>query len=123
MNQILTVKKALRLQEWQKRIDDFNSSGMKLHDWLYINGVTKDAYYYWLRKCRSASIENLPAEIKSQLPDIESKPRLAKVQVQYPVSNMQASVAIKLPYATVEIANGTDRQTLEAVLLALKAIC
>jgi len=131
MDQILSVKKTVRLQYWQKRIDEFNSSGMFLKEWLEQNNITKDTYYYWLRKCRTVSIETLPAEIKSQLPDevnsqlpvTAAKPKLKKLEVTSPVPNMQAAVIVRLPYATIEVTNDATQRTVEAVLLALKSTC
>lgn len=131
MDQILSVKKTVRLQYWQQRIDEFNSSGMILREWLEQNNITKDTYYYWLRKCRTASFENLPAEVKSQLPEeINSqlsasvaKPKLKKLEVTSPFPNMQAAVIVRLPYATIEVTNDAAQRTVEAVLLALKSTC
>ena len=36
---------------------------------------------------------------------------------------MQAAVIIHLPQAIVEVTSGTDQQTVEAVLMALKSVC
>ena len=47
----------------------------------------------------------------------------SKLFAQYQESGMQAAVVVHLPMATVEVAQGTDRQTVEAVLLALKSVC
>lgn len=125
MDQFLSVKKTIRLQQWQQRIHEFQSSGMKLNDWLLLNNITKDAYYYWLRKCRAATVENLPAEIKSQFPATEnsSKPRFTKLEVRSPIESFTPAVIVRLPYATLEVTNDASRQTVEAVLLALKATC
>ena len=60
----------------------------------------------------------LPAKAETEKP-ITFK----QLEVQSPVSGMQAAVIIRLPSATVEVAQGTDQQTVEAVLLALKAVC
>ena len=60
---------------------------------------------------------NLPAHTKQE--HITFKP----IEVKSPVSGMQAAVIVHFPQATVEIAGGTDQQTVEAVLLALKSVC
>ena len=39
-----------QLQKWNTVIQETKSSGMKLKDWLYENGISKDQYYYWQRK-------------------------------------------------------------------------
>ena len=48
----MTVKQDFQIKRWQYLIKEFKESGMKLNDWCANNGVTKDQYYYWLRKVR-----------------------------------------------------------------------
>ena len=64
-----------------------------------------------------ASPENLPE--KREEPPVVFK----ALEVTSSVNGMQAAVIVHLPQATVEIAQGTDQQTVEAVLLALKSVC
>ena len=123
MDQIQSVKKTVRLQMWQQRINEFNSSGMHLKDWLEQNNITKDTYYYWLRKCRNAEIDKLPAEVKSQLPATKDNISFKKLEVKTPLPNTQAAVIIHLPSATLEVTNGASKETVEAVLLALRSAC
>lgn len=123
MDQFLPVKKAVRLQMWQERINEFNSSGMHLKDWLEQNNITRDTYYYWLRKCRAAAVENLPADLKSKMPIAEDAVTFKKLEVQTILPDLQPAVIIKLPNATLEVVNGAMQQTVEAVLLALRCTC
>ena len=118
MNQVTLVKKQHRLEQWTKLIQECRSSGMKVDDWCETNGVTHHAYYYWLRKVRQAACQNLPAVNGSK--DLTAFKRL---EVQSPAIDTQASVIIHLPTATLEIHNGASRQTVEAVLSALKSLC
>ena len=123
MDQFLPVKKAVRLQIWQQRINEYHSSGLKLKVWLEQNNITKDTYYYWLRKCRTAAMQNLPAELQAQLSVADGAITFKKLDVQAPLSDSQPAVIIKLPNATLEVVNGATQHTLEAVLLALKSTC
>lgn len=123
MDQFLPVKKAARLQMWQERINEFHSSGLTLKEWLRQNNITRDSYYYWLRKCRAAAVENLPAELKAQMATADTAITFKKLEVQTPLQNLQPAVTIRLPNATLEIANGAMQQTVEAVLLALRSTC
>ena len=45
------------------------------------------------------------------------------LEIQAPVAGTQAAVIIRLPSATVEVAEGTSLSTIEAVLTALKCLC
>lgn len=118
MDEVTLVKTRLRKEQWEKLILECQKSGMNVVDWCTSQNVTKHAYYYWLRKLREEACENLPAITE------ESKPvSFKKLEVTSPVPNTSAAVIIHLPSATVEVREGTSRQTVEAVLLALRNIC
>jgi len=88
---------------------------MIVREWCEANGVTQDAYYYWLRKIRKIACQNLPA--------VDSPTVFRKLDVNAPVSDPRGAVIIHLPTTTLEVQNGASKQTVEAVLLALKSIC
>lgn len=118
MDQIQQVKQRYRKEEWKQLILDYQSSDMKLLDWCSSRGVTKDKYYYWLRKIREEVCEsNLPMPTKKQ-----EVATFKKLEVISPVVNTQAAVIIRLPNATIEITEGTSQQTIQAVLLALQNV-
>jgi len=123
MDQMKSITRAVRIREWQQRIIECKSSGMNVYQWCKQNNVSKDAYYYWLKICREAALDSLPADIKSQLPAVEASPKLTKLQVQSLAPSMHAAVIVRLPHATIEVSNGANQSTVEAVLLALKSTC
>lgn len=118
MDQVTSVKNMYRLEQWTKLIQECQSSGMKVDDWCKANDVTHHAYYYWLRKIRTQSCKELPA-----IPENTKPVAFKKLEVQTPVPNTQAAVIIRLPQATLEITEGTSKQTIQAVLLALQSLC
>lgn len=118
MDQVTLVKNQYRLEQWTKLIQECQSSGMKIDDWCDANGVTRHAYYYWLRKVRQSACQDLPAVNEPQ--KITTFKRL---EVQTPSAGAQAAVIIHLPTTTLEVQNGACQQTVEAVLLALKSLC
>lgn len=66
-------------------------------------------------------IESLPSSITSA--ETDNKPAVfRRLAVQSPVSETKAAVIIRLGNAVVEINNGASRDTVEAVLLALKSL-
>lgn len=118
MDEVTLVKTRYRREQWKKLILECQMSGMNVEDWCAGHDVTKHAYYYWLRKLREETCENLPAVSE------ECKPvPFKKLEVITPVPNTAAAVIILLPSATVEVREGTSQQTVEAVLLALRNIC
>lgn len=124
MDKIANVKAQLRLQEWAQIISDCQSSDMTVAAWCEINNINIKTYYYWLRKVRNHTLEHTPALTEKLPAPVEDKPvTFKRLEVESPVSGMQPAVIVHLGNATVEISAGTDRQTVEAVLQALKAVC
>ena len=37
-------------RQWAQRIVDFKNSGLPLKEWLLINNLSRDQYFYWKRK-------------------------------------------------------------------------
>lgn len=124
MDKVKAVKSQLHLQQWVERISECQSSSMTVAAWCDAHDINVKTYYYWLRKVREIAVENLPVKatnlpVHTKQEHITFKP----LEVKSPVAGMQAAVIVHLPQATVEIAGGTDQQTVEAVLLALKSVC
>lgn len=121
MDQVTLTKNQLKFQHWSNLIAQYQESGMTLAAWCEQNNVCKKSYYYWLRKIRLAALENSPVpanDLPAGVP--EEKLSFKKLEVASPVACMSTAVVIRLPQATIEVAQGTDLQTVEAVLLALK---
>lgn len=120
MDQVTTVRKHLKREQWKVLIDECRSSGMTVAAWCKANGICEQTYYRNLKSLRSEMLESLPTPI----PVPEEKPVVFKqLEVQTPVAGTQAAVIIRLPSATVEVAEGTSQATVEAVLLALRCLC
>lgn len=108
MDQVTKVRTYLKREQWKSLISECQSSG-----------IIEQTYYKNLKKLREEICESLPATL-----DLSAKPTVfKKLEVQSPISGTQAAVIIHLPNASLEIQNGATRQTVEAVLLALKSIC
>lgn len=121
MDQVILVKNQMRARNWQKLIRARQDSGQTVVSRCRENNVNIKTYYYWLRKLRQQEI------VKQELPvpmETPGKPVVFKqLEVQTPVAGTQAAVIIRLPSATVEVAEGTSQATVEAVLLALRCLC
>lgn len=119
MDEVTYVKTKLRQEQWEKLIADCQNSGLKVDDWCLKNNVSRHAYYYWLRKIRKKACGSLlPA-----MANTEKQIAFTKVEMQVQQTTSMAPIIVHLQSATLEIYPGTDQQTTEAVLRALKNIC
>ena len=125
MDQVIVFRNEFRAKQWAQAISDCQSSGQTVVSWCASHNINIKSYYYWLRKLRLAQIDNLPAEVKSniQIKPSEAAISFKKLEVQAPLPDLQPAVIIRLPNATLEVVNGAMQQTVEAVLLALRSTC
>ena len=124
MDQVSIAKSELRFQQWTKLVAECQSSQMTVKAWCELNNINIKTYYYWLRKIRKQALDNSPVPVSNTLPAAKNESiSFKKLEIKAPVTGMQAAVIVHLPQATVEVAQGTDQQTVEAVLRALKSIC
>ena len=120
MDEVTQVKNQYRMEQWTQLIKECQFSGLPVKTWCTQNDVRESSYYYWLKKLRKdAYQQQLPTTQK----DIPKPVEFAKVQVNTPRPIHQAAMIIHLPFATIEVIEGTSQKTVEAVLAALKNIC
>ena len=48
--------KQFRLNQWVGIIKDCRLSGLRVDDYCRQHGISRDAYYYWLRKIKAAAL-------------------------------------------------------------------
>ena len=125
MNNIANVKTQLRLQQWAQQIEACQQSGLPVTEWCNANNIRTNTYYYRLKQVREHTLNALQIHAEEIVATQPQEPPVTfkQLEVKSPISGMQAAVIIHLPEATVEIAQGTDQKTLEAVLLALRSTC
>lgn len=58
MNTVQTVTKNVILQKWSSITQDCKASGLKVDDYCTEDNISRNAYYYWLRKIKEAAIES-----------------------------------------------------------------
>lgn len=120
MDQVTLAKNQIRADRWRMLIQTCQQSGQPVVSWCEENNVNIKTYYYWLRKLRKQELctKELPVPIPEEKPAV-----FKQLEVTSPLPNKQATVIIRLPQATLEIADGTSQQTIQAVLLALQNVC
>lgn len=134
MGRISTVKHQLLLQQWAVKISECQNSGQSVVQWCRLNNIDPKRYYYWLSQLRKQTLDNIPELASINFPAVKaaSTPSnitsvddiiFKKLEVKSPIPNTQAAVIVHLPSATLEVTNGASKETVEAVLLALRSVC
>ena len=102
MNEVTEI----RLASWATMIKARSESGKTIAQWCADNNVSQNAYYYWLWRLRSQTLQ--------QMNDVAEAP--APCFAQVPVSAMPAAVdstvRIHSGKMTIEISNDTSENIL-----------
>ena len=111
MNEIQTVTKNMKLQQWSDIIQACKASGQRVDDYCADHDISRNAYYYWLRKVREAALEqsrciftevNQPSSVNS------------------PSHSEASSVSICLGDAVIHVSEGASRQLLHMAIEAVR---
>lgn len=115
MDKITDAKAEFRIKQWTKIIQTCQTSGMTVIGWCSQNNVKIKSYYYWLRRVRALACETgalVPQKMEQQI-----------VPVSFRQTKATAFVTVHLSSVSVDIHDGTSKETIEAVLSALKTLC
>ena len=52
MPDVQSIKKQLHMQQWTAIIEDRIASGLKINEYCEKNQLSRNSYFYWLRKIR-----------------------------------------------------------------------
>ena len=117
MDNVTNTKIEFRIKQWTKIVQACQSSGMTGVAWCAQHDINIKSYYYWLQKLRSmvCQAENLPAVSKEQ--------SIVPLSIKPNTTLAISAITIRLPAASIDINNGASRETIEAVLYAVKTIC
>ena len=97
-----------KISEWSDRVTACRSSGMTVKAWCTQNGLSEKTYYYWQRKVFQASKQE-----ETRFVEITGK--------SFGESATTAAATIQANGFEVKIYNGADRETLAALLEAMRS--
>ena len=92
--------KKIRIKQWAEIINDRINSGLKVDEYCQTHGISRDAYYYWLRKVKAAAIELSEVEfVELKEPDVQTAAyeRGFIPQASITIGNMNISVNTNTP--------------------------
>ena len=96
------------LKKWAAIIKECRSSGMKILQWLEINNISKDQYYYWQKKLKETCIDTFERQAATfvELPVTKEVPASTELTVTHTVcKNNSIAAVIKTNGVTFEITN------------------
>ena len=97
-----------KLAQWAQVVSQCRDSGVSVRQWCQENGVNVSSYYKWQRKVYAA------AQAQQERSFVEVTPG-------HPAAVIGVAVTLRIAGAELEIHNGADTGTVEAVLRAVKS--
>lgn len=70
----------IRIQQWAAVFKAKAESGLTVDEYCDQNGISRNAYYYWLRRARAAALENTQTTfVELKAPKTEAVPQIPSV--------------------------------------------
>jgi hypothetical protein len=109
-----------RLEQWTAIIQERINSGKRVDVWCKENNISRDSYYYWLRKVKLSVIRDKPTKPSPQLPKVV--PLIPPQPV--PESNSSGTaIILRANGITLEIQDGASDIIIERTLKVLQRLC
>lgn len=99
----------IRITEWAAIIKDCKASGLKVDEYCQQHDISRDAYYYWLRKVKAAALQQAGFV---ELPLPENKPA--------PTTAFAVQMIVKVGDAELSINNDTPAELITRILEVIR---
>ena len=90
MPDVQSIKKQLHMQQWTAIIEDRIASGLKINEYCEKNQLSRNSYFYWLRKIREERATSVLPDNNDLLPASVSTGALVEL---VPSSNHNNSIS------------------------------
>ena len=90
MPDVQSIKKQLNMQQWTAIIEDRIASGLKIDEYCEKNQLSRNSYFYWLRKIREETSTSVLPNHNDLLPVSVSTGALVEL---VPSSNRNGSIS------------------------------
>lgn len=128
MSEAKELTNQYRLEHWAAIIQKCINSGKMVNDWCVENNISRDKYYYWLRKVKLATGKAMSKRIKAteQLKIVEQPKVVPIIPIATEcLSNnneSEAAIVIKSNGLVLEIQNNASEAVIERTLKVLKQL-
>ena len=99
----------IRLDQWAAVIQDQKSSGLKVNEYCEKHNLSRDSYYYWLRKVKSVALQQAGFVELTQTTGSRDTDNTE-------ASSFTAQMMIRMGDFELSISEGTSMELLEKVL-------
>ncbi len=101
----------IRITEWASIIKDCRASGLKVDEYCQQHNLSRDAYYYWLRKVKAAALQQAGFV---ELAALEKK--------SVPVADFDIQLIIKTAGMELGINNDTPTELITRILGVIRHV-
>lgn len=120
MSEARKLTNKYRLEQWTAIIQERINSGKRVNEWCKENNISRDSYYYWLRKVKLATVKNKTVSETPQLPKVV--PLLPPIPVTE-TRNSGTAIILRANGITLEIQDCASDAIIERTLKVLQRIC
>ena len=108
MPDVQSIKKQLHMQQWTAIIEDRIASGLKINEYCEKNQLSRNSYFYWLRKIREEMSTSVLPDHNDLLPASVSTKALVElvptIMIPSPKSRSQMKKRKALAFPLTESA-------------------
>lgn len=110
-------------QKWASIIQERNANQLSTRQWCNQNGILEGTYYYWLKRIRLKSLEQLPTlQTETNVQEVSALPAVF-AKIPTPQSKVSADVMISLNGMEIGLNNSATSELIQSMLLAVKQLC
>ncbi len=116
MDKIAITKRAIRIRDWEKMYEEYQSSGMKVKDWCNEQGMSIKTFYYRLKVLRQNVLNTQEQhDIVPIASSYNQSPETAKTE-----TGAEGKIHISRNGITVELPVNIPTELLAAVLKGVR---
>ena len=105
-----------RMKEWTGIVQDRINSGLSINEYCNQNGLSRNAYFYWLKKIRNRIIIDTPALTEESTQNPISFQELSIPEPSVTVVTPQDQISIGINGMTINVTKDTSKELLLRVL-------
>ena len=112
MNNTKLAVKQIRLNEWAETFKARSSSGMTIEEYCRANGLSINAYYYWLRKVRASILESENVEFV----EIKEPQQTPLISQKTDTAGFRTEAVISVGSIRIDVNSSTSKQLLLSLM-------